>query len=81
MNRWMFALVVAAGLGLAFGPTASAKAPFAKATGLKCAQCHDEGKPKKEASDNAYYKTSKEHMAKGDCAECHKGNLKPEKKD
>ncbi|GMV40905.1 MAG: hypothetical protein AMXMBFR64_26210 [Myxococcales bacterium] len=79
MKRWMFALAIMAGLGLTMGPGAEAKAPFTKATGLKCAQCHEDGKPKKEASDTPLYKVAKEHVAKGDCMECHKGKAKPDK--
>lgn len=74
MNRWMFALVVAAGLGLSFGQTASAKGPMGKATGLKCDDCHE--KDKKAPSEKQYYKVAKEHIAKGDCKNCHEGSTK-----
>ncbi len=82
MKRLMLALGFMGVLGLAFAGTADAKKEFRKATGLKCSQCHEKGKSKKEPSDTPLYKKAKAHMKKGKaCMECHQGHAKPPKKD
>lgn len=91
MKRWFFVLLVMAGLVFGVGFSSSgpavAKMKFKKALGLKsCNDCHDKGKPKKEASDNALYKDAKKMVTKyassgKSCNDCHQGQKKPPKTD
>jgi cytochrome c2 len=80
MTRLLIASIALA-TAMAFAVSANAKSSYKKDLGLKCAECHAEGKDKKEPNpDNKLWKKAKDGHGKAKkCGECHEGSTKGKK--